>query len=470
MKDFSLSDVSGARTDAPLYRALTDAARRDAARFHMPGHKGRPLPGGLWGGMTELDVTELSYSGNLYTETDGPIREAERALAALYGAASAMLLTGGATQGVLSMLAACTTPGDTVIVHRNAHRSVFHALALLDLHPRDLFCGAVSPFGVEDGVDPVCLEEALREAPHARAVVITSPSYYGVLTDIAALAPICKRYGVKLLVDAAHGAHVPFAVPPDDASELASGGEACHPLVQGADVAVFSAHKTLRALGQSAFLLHAETVDADRLRAFTSVFGTSSPSYLLMASVDIARAGLAGEDREGWTRAAGFGCYLRKKYTYLLSNRHLRSGRSEPCRLCLYTGDGYGDALRLERERALFCEMADRTNLVLILSSSDPPDWWERLEQALSALPVRQAPPPQAPPPPVRLLTPRQALFAQAERLPLGQCAGRITCEPIAPYPPGVPLVAAGEKIDKIHLEILGKLCYTMDEPTRVVK
>ena len=453
----------------PLYDMLAASARRDTARFHMPGHKALPLPGGVWRDITALDVTELSYSGNLYTETEGPIRDAEHLLASLYGTPRALFLTGGATQGVLSMLAAVTSPGDAVLVHRNAHRSVFHALALLDLDPHYCASETVLPFGAGDGLDPSQWDAALAQTPGIRAAVVTSPSYYGVLSDIPALSAVCRRHKIPLLIDAAHGAHLPFTGTdkrPPSAQIPADG----NPVAQGADIAVFSAHKTLPALGQSAFLLASSSVDCDRLRYFTSVFGTSSPSYPLMASMDLARAELSEKGFAAWARAADFGRSLRKKYPHVLSGDHLRYGTSDPCRICLCTGDGYADALMWEREYGILCEMADSVNIVLIVTAADSPAWHTRLENAIARLPRRAFP--DIPPLPnaEKVLSPRQAMFSPSEALPLGQCAERIAGVPLAPYPPGVPLVAPGERIDKIHIEILTNLCYTIDEDIRVVK
>lgn len=442
---------------APLYDALQKAARQDSARFHMPGHKGLPLPGGVWGGLTAFDVTELSYSGNLYTETRGPIRDAEAALARLYGTENALFLTGGASQGILSMLACAAPPGSRVLIHRCAHRSVFHALALLDLHPVYIDSASVAPFYIGGGIDPALLEETLRMAPEISVFVLTSPSYYGVLSNIAALSAVCRRYNVTLLVDAAHGAHIPFT------------GAAQNPVADGADIAVFSSHKTLPALGQSAFLLCNGRVDTDRIRFFTSVFGTSSPSYPLMASLDLARADLETRGTTRWGETAAFGSYIRSKYSNLLSSSHLSHGVSDPCRLCLCTGDGYTDALALEREHQIFCEMADIYNIVFILTPEDKPEWHTRLDKAIAALPVRDTKPLPPTPPPVIMLSPREAMLSLHETVPLNASCGRIAAAPIAPYPPGVPLVAPGEKIDKTHLVILEKMCYTVDEDIRVV-
>jgi hypothetical protein len=294
---------------------------------------------------------------------------------------------------------------------------------------------------------------------------VTSPTYYGVLSDIAALAGVCRRRGVRLLVDAAHGAHVPFT------------GAQENPVALGADMAVFSAHKTLPALGQAAFLLCGAEADTERLRRFTSVFGTSSPSYPMMASLDLARAALADGGAARWRETAGFGELFHVKHSKVLAKNDIPTGGIDPCRLTVFTGNGYADALRLERELGVRCEMADARNIVFILTPEDLPEWRERLDKALGQLGTENTRPCGATlftkeggeggggGMPEVVLTPREALFAASETVPPAQAAGRVAAAPIAVYPPGVPLVAPGERIDKIHLDILENLCYTEDVP-----
>ncbi len=429
-----------------LLDALNACAARRTARFHMPGHKGvLPPP---FDAVAPIDFTELDATGNLYTEENGAIREAEARAAALYGAQSCLFLTGGATQGVFAMLAASTSPGDTVLIDRTCHKSVFHAMAMLDLRPVYLRRAVIEPFGIGDGL------EAKEPLPESACLLVTSPTYYGVRSDLAALAALCHRRGMRLLVDAAHGAHLPMLEP--------------QPFL--ADIAVYSAHKTLAALGQAAFLLAGPGVDAARLRDYTSVFGTSSPSYPILASLDGALSGGARADALSWQRTAAFAEGLRAKLSCVLAGGHVGSGGIDPTRLCVYTGDGYASALRWERELGVVCEMADARNVVLILTPSDGEEALARLERALEGLSgvvASDAPPG---PLPESVMTPREAFFAERETVSLGRAAGRIAARAVAPYPPGAPLVAMGEKFDKVHVDILKSLWYNEDELIDVVR
>ena len=424
-----------------LTRALERFSAEGNHRFHLPGHKG-VLPPPL-DGAARIDMTELRRTGNLYTEADGLIRRAERRCAALYGASSAQFLTGGSTQGILAMLGAVTRPGDTVAVDRGCHRSVYAAMALLDLTPRYLTRERLEPCGVGAALEPSPLPE------ETVCMVLTCPTYYGVRSPNRDWRTASGR-PVPVLVDAAHGAHLPF---------LSHG--AASPL-DGAHMAVCSAHKTLPALGQAAFLLLSEAADAERLRDMTALFGTASPSYVILASMDGAFAALE-QGRDPWAETAAYAAALRADYPSLLAETPDLA--LDAARLCLHTGDGFRDALRLEREWGILSEMADNENVVLILSSSDPPESRAALRRALEGLALGRGilpytgrlPPLPLPQPALRL---RDALFAPAERVRLADAAGRAAARPLAPYPPGIPLVAPGEIIDKNHIEILCGLCY----------
>ncbi|MDR0670961.1 MAG: DegT/DnrJ/EryC1/StrS family aminotransferase [Oscillospiraceae bacterium] len=442
----------------PLYDALAARAARDQARFHMPGHKGYPI-GALWGEITAVDFTELSDTGDLYRGNDGPIRAAERLYAEAYGAGDCLFLTGGSTQGVLAMLAAFARPGDTVLVDRNAHASVHHALALLDLHPVWLFSQIIEPFGVSGGLPARTLEMALVAHPEAVCALVTTPTYHGVQSDLVALSATARRHGVPLLADAAHGAHLPYV-----------DGQA-GPTAQGAAAACLSAHKTLPALGQAAFLLTADPRDTGRLRDGARLFGTASPSYVLMASLDLARDYMARQGRAQLAEVVQWADRWRDQ-----PGGPFLTGAVDPARLCLFTGRGAGDAAWLEQACGVVCEMADARNVVFLLSALDSARDLDRLSAALHTLWRDRPPPAVAPtlrppdwPPPFAALSPRQAFFARHVICPLAASVGRPAARAIAPYPPGVPLVAPGELIDKNHTELLYQMGYDGNTPVCVV-
>ena len=420
--------------DTPLYTALTQLAGRDPLRLHMPGHKGRfPFPG--WQAAA-LDFTELPPTGNLYLP-GGPIDAAQALWAEAWGVETCQFLTGGSTQGLHAALLLACPPGSTLLADRNSHKAVTNAMALLDVRP--VWLMEKTPEGVE---------RALTKHQEARAVLITSPDYYGRLYDVAGIAQVCRRLGAVLVVDGAHGAHLPFL------------GE--NPF-RDADLTVSSAHKTLPALGQAALLTANGRFSAGELRRAAAIHGTSSPSYVIMASLDLARAFLQGEGKRRYQEISREVAALRQTFPAL------REGPLDPGRLTLTVKN----ALEVQKQlmaRDIWPEMADMCHVVCILTCCNTREDLARLRAALTELDVRPGdPPPPLPPLPQAVCTPRTALFSPAQTLPLSLCEGRVCAGQIAPYPPGVPIVAPGERIEKKHLAYLQKIGYNMEEGARVL-
>ena len=245
----------------PLCDILKNYAARNPARFHMPGHKGGPLPLPELSAAAALDVTEIPGTGNLYLAGE-PFDSAQKPWAERFGFDHCQFLTGGSTMGIHTGLSLLCAPGDQILVDRNCHRAVFNAMALLDLEPVYLERPWLAGEGVPGPLDPALVEKKLTEYPEIKTACITSPTYAGVLSDTAAIGALLHGRGGKLFVDGAHGAHLPFL-----------GVDA----FSGADGVVVSAHKTLPALGQSA-LLFTRGFAPDLVRLRASVYGTSSPS------------------------------------------------------------------------------------------------------------------------------------------------------------------------------------------------
>lgn len=443
--------------NAPLYEALQALASRDTLRFHMPGHKGKPIFE-AYAGVFALDFTETYDTGNLY-EGVGPIREAERCAASYYGAADCHFLTGGSTQGVQAMLCTAAASGGTVLLDRTAHKSAVSACALFDLIPHFVYPLTTPPFGFGGLLSLTDTENALRAHPEAEAMLVVSPNYYGVLQNIPALAALCHRYGKRLLVDAAHGAHLPAVGIPS-------------PVAQGADAAILSAHKTLPCLGQGALLLLGQGIDGKALRAAESMVGTSSPSYTVMASIDLARAWLEGEGGNAYAYVArevtSLRAWLRENTVFLPlegPEPHL-----DPCRLTLccarteLTGRALAD--RLYAEYGIACEMADDRNAVFIMTGADSTVDLLRLRRALHhcSRGRKAASEPDAMPDlphSARVISVRDAWFSPRRSTPLTEAEGLVCARPVTPYPPGIPVLWPGEKITAAHIEFLTKRCYT---------
>lgn len=422
----------------PLYDALVRYAAGDPLRFHMPGHKGKPLPAPELAQVSRLDVTEITPTGNLY-QAGAPFDEAQRLWAEQVGFDHCQLLTGGSTMGIHTGLTLLCQPGEEILIDRNCHRAAFHAMALLDLKPVFLERPWLAEHNLVGHFSPEIVEKTLAERPNIKTVCITSPTYAGLLSDIPAIANIVHAHGGKLFVDGAHGAHLSFL-----------GIDA----FRGADGVVVSAHKTLPAMGQTA-LLFTNGIDPEQVRRTAAIYGTSSPSYPLMASMDVARQWLL-DNPQAYRRTAERVAELRARFPSLGDDLPL-----DPTRLTIKVKDGPAFARALE-DMGIFPEMEDGGHVVFICTAQDTQADFTRLEGALTALSSQMGECIPLPPPPMpqRAMTIREAQFAPFVTLPLNQCEGRVAACSLAPYPPGVPVVAPGEIISKKELSYFQKIGY----------
>lgn len=427
-------------TTAPLWDALNALADTHPLRMAMPGHKGKQIPG-LPPELARLDWTELPPTGNLYG-ADSVVQEVERAWAEFWGADSCLFLTGGSTQGIHTMLRLADS--ETILVDRVSHRSIHTGLALLGIEPVWLNRPWLREAGVTGPVEPELVERMLLAHPECGAVCVTSPTYYGVCSDIAALSAVCHRHGARLLVDGAHGAHL-FLLQSEN------------PYL-GADLVTVSAHKTLPAPGQSA-LLFGQGYSMDQLGEASQIFATSSPSYPMMAALDFLRPWLEQEGISDYRRVAEAVQRLRAHYPSLTE----QDAPLDPTRLTLCVADGDGTEAALQRQN-IWPEMADRGHVVFILTGSDTEEDLQRLESGLDALGLAEQKRPvsslSSPPIPRRYCSPREAFLAPRERVPMNRTLGRVAAEQLAPYPPGVPVVAPGEIIDEKVLAYLTQVGY----------
>lgn len=432
--------------NTPLYDALTAFAARDPLRMHMPGHKGKPLLG--LDNLAAIDFTELPPTGNLF-DGGGAIGEAEELWAEVFHMDSCLFLTGGSTQGVLAALTLACNPGDTVLLDRGSHRSAYNALALLDLKPVYLDRPWLDQAGVTGPISPERVEEQLTAHPEIKALCLTSPTYYGVLSDLPALAEVMHRHGGVLVVDGAHGAHLPF---------LGDYG------LNAADLLVVSAHKTLPAPGQTALLFSNGTFSHADLRRAGSIYGSSSPSYAMMAALDLCRAHMLEGGADAYRKTAEEVDRLRNTFPALTEE----VAPLDPTRLVVCAPDGCAAQDALEG-RNVWPEMADGGHVVFIPTCADGRSDFARLEEALRQVDLGPCPGYPAPPePPEMVLTPRQALFAPRKSLPLEQAEGQVAACQVAPYPPGVPVIAPGERVDKKSIAYLKQIGYNTLEDVSV--
>lgn len=446
----------------PLYDTLRHFANQNPVLLCMPGHKGGEVhPVGST--FTRLDFTELPPTGNLY-EPGGPIEAAEQRWAEWWNMDSCLFLTGGSTQGIHAALLCAARPGETVLTDRMSHRSVHSGFALLDLRPRWLERTWLPEAGVAGPLTREQVEQALCTGEKVKTVCITSPTYYGVLSDVPGIARVCHAHGARLLVDAAHGAHLPIFSPG---------------IYDQADLVVCSAHKTLRAPGQSALLFAGQGITLDQLREASMLVATSSPSYPMMAALDWVRAqyhsrsGLERLTVRYYRQAAQAVEELRRDYPSLTEE----DAPLDPTRFTLCVEDGFALERALQ-ERNIYPEMADRGHVVCIFTDCDcvgnrnyirrGRESAAQLRKALDELGLKgaQRPAGSMPPPPSpgeQAMPPRQAVFGDRERLPLASAAGRIAAEQLAPYPPGVSVIAPGERIGKKALCYLEQIGYNKE-------
>ncbi len=417
----------------PLYTALIELNKKNQLSFHMPGHMdGRALPG--FGPIAGIDTTEVPESDNLFLPA-GVIAEAQRAAAAFFGVKDTRFIVNGSSGGILAMVTAVVGDGQKIICDRFCHRSFISALIQSGAAPVWVRPELLAGGAMWGGVDPAAIEAAISDNPDAAAVYITSPNYFGLSSDVEAIADIAHRHGLPLLVDAAHGAHYGLSpLLPPAAANL------------GADIVVTSAHKTLPALTQSAFM-HING-SFPKLDYTLRLHQTSSPSYILMASLDFARALMEEKGGELWTAAA-------ENVAEVFPDQLNIPGRyvkyKDPCRLVLPTvGDPFAAAEELRMKHNISVECCYGGGIVCIVSSVHRADELMRLKRCVDEINSAAAPAKPlaiAPGMSRAAMTPRQAFMAPSEEIPLSEADGRICAMEAVVYPPGTAQLIPGEII-----------------------
>lgn len=423
----------------PIVDFVRDYAAREVTRFHMPGHKGKPFLG-----VEGIDITEVSGADVLY-DAAGIIAESEHNATALFGSAHTYYSTEGSTLAIKAMLSlvAMSLPRGTrphFLAARNAHKSFLYGAALLDADVTWLY-PARAVHLCECPLTPDDVKSALlgcENRPHA--VYLTSPDYLGNVADVAGIAAVCDAHGVPLLVDNAHGAYLQFLSP------------SCHPIALGAAMCADSAHKTLPVLTGGAYLHISQKAPEcylENARNALSLFASTSPSYLVLQSLDLCNAYLASGYPE--RLAACTERVARVKTALAAHGFSVLEG--EPLKIVIKAGEsGYtGEALAaVLREHAIEPEFADAEYLVLMCTPENGEEELARLQAVLCALKVGKPFEAYAAPQihPVSVLSVREALLSPAETLPISQALGRIAAAPAVSCPPAVPIVVAGEQID----------------------
>lgn len=418
--------------NTPVADFVQRYAKAGTARLHMPGHKGR-----CFLGCEPWDITEIHGADALY-EAEGILAESEQNAAALFGSQRTCYSTEGSSQCIRAMLylAVAASGSHTVVAARNVHRAFVSAAALLDLEIRWLWpeesrslCGCP--------ISPAQLEETLHSLPEPPAAVyLTSPDYLGGMAEIPALAQVCHQHGTLLLVDNAHGAYLRFLQP------------SLHPLDLGADLCCDSAHKTLPVLTGGAYLHLSPTAPAQLAplaKSALGLFGSTSPSYLTLASLDLCNRYLAEGYPQRLAKAVERLAELRER----LTAAGWRVEPSDPLRVTVAAPRGVtGQELAGQlRRQGVECEYADRDFLVLMATPENTPEELAHAAAALGQCPG-EANPPQLPlARGERACSIRQAAFAPRETVDAAHSLGRVCGLPTVGCPPAIPIAVSGERI-----------------------
>ena len=439
-----------------LYRALENYSREDYYPFHMPGHKRNPgtvdtkLP-------FDRDITEIEGFDNLH-HPEGILKESQEAAAEVYGTRECYYSINGSTAALLAAVSAAVPGNGQILVARNCHKAVYHALYLRNLTPTYVYPQMDKKWWINGGISPDKVERALAANPEIKAVLITSPTYDGVVSDIGKIAEIVHRHEIPLIVDEAHGAHFHFSnYFPVSAADL------------GADLVIQSFHKTLPAMTQTAVLHNcSERVDSRLIRRFMGIYQSSSPSYILMSSIDACMDKL---EREGDEMFRVFTENLEKARVRLGKCKYIRLVTPEVCecqrvfdfdrsKILLSTVNSSLNGRQLHRilreEFHLEMEMEAENYVLALAAVGDTEEGFRRLCEAVEeierreSLKYREETEEKEPVKNSRMkqvMRISQAMDAECERYCLDECIGRISAEFAYLYPPGIPLLVPGEQI-----------------------
>ena len=469
-----------------LLERLTEYAGSDAYPFHMPGHKRREIPDGIPGGFPDpygIDITEIDGFDNLH-HAEGILKDAMETAAAIYGADRSWYLVNGSTCGILSAVFAATENGGKLLTARNCHKAVYHAICLNRLEAEYLYPEEITEFRINGGiraedVRKALEKDALRCAGNSgdvrgkitkiQAVLITSPTYEGVVSDIRAIADAAHEYGIPLIVDEAHGAHLEYA-------------DQCHSfpksaLEYGADIVIQSLHKTLPCFTQTAILhVKGKLVDQDRISRYLSMFQTSSPSYLFMAGMERCIRYMDGDGRNEMIRYEKRlerfmermeGLQVLEVLDREICGKYRTVAGWDPSKIVVSTmraEDFHGEELAetLRRKYHLEMEMTAPEYVIAMTSLMDTEEGFERLGTALLEIDGvlrrgmesgrKEKAASETPEGlesklshPVRRMLICEAMDADTERTAFQDTVGKVSAEFVYLYPPGIPIIAPGE-------------------------
>lgn len=454
----------------PIYEALQQMKRDRLVPFDVPGHKhgkGNPeLTNFLGEKCMSIDVNSMKPLDNLCHPVS-VIKEAEQLAADAFNAAHAFFMVGGTTSSVQSMIMASVKAGEKIIMPRNVHRSAINAMILTGAIPIYVNPEVDKRLGISLGMSIDQVKQAIIDNPDAKAILVNNPTYYGICSNLKEIVRLAHEHNMLALVDEAHGTHFYFS---DDLPMSA--------MEAGADMASVSMHKSGGSLTQSSFLLLGPNVNADYVRQVINLTQTTSGSYLLMVSLDMSRKNLALNGKETFSKVRRLAHYAREEINqigdYYAYCRELINGDSvydfDVTKLSIFTLDvglaGIEVYDLLRDEYGIQIEFGDIGNVLAYISVGDSEANIERLVGALSEIRRRfkkdrsgmldhEYINPEV------VISPQAAFYGEKESLPLMQSVDRVCSEFVMCYPPGIPILAPGEKITK---EILDYIQYAKDK------
>ena len=445
----------------PLFSAIREYDEKHPAYFRIPGHRYEngidPLFRQAVGdGIFKMDLTETYLTDDLHNAS-GPIKEAEDLASELWESDYTHFLVNGSTCGNQTMIITTANNGQTVCIPRNAHKSALMGLTLGGGRPVYIMPQIEEEWGLHGGITPAQVEDMFEKYPECRGVMVVSPTYYGITSDLEGIAKVCHAHGAVLMVDEAHGAHCYF-------SDLLPKGA----MQAGADMCVQSIHKVTGSFTQSSMIhVKSKIVDRSFLEANLHLVQSTSPSYLLMASLDMARHDMAMRGAKMVDDASRLAIAARAEINTIKGIRCAgkelegRAGiyRLDETRLTISAAElgikGFDLKKMLFFDYSVDVELADYRNVLAIVTFANTKEDLDRLVAALKDIAEKNRdgkPLPKArqlPPQPEYVISPREAYFAKKKRIPWAEAVGKISAEMIAPYPPGIPLIYQGERMSQ---------------------
>lgn len=433
--------------NTPLKRALDEYIRQDYVRLHMPGHKGASIS--PFGELMAYDVTEVEGTDSLF-EDDGPLKELEEIFTRLYDTKGTVMSAGGSTLCIQAMLRMVAKKEGRILAGRNIHAAAVNAMALLGLEPvwvypnrkqEERLIGEISPDEIRSVLEKEKQEGTLDSLC---AVYVTSPDYFGVMSDIRSIAQIAHEYGLPLLVDNAHGAHLHFLK------------EEYHPMQLGADLCCDSLHKTMPALTGAALLHTSDAKYCPQMKGAMTVFGSTSPNYLIMLSMDSTAAFLMQDGAERIQQTVTRCEELRQKAR---EKGFVLPQHCDPMRLTLpLAGTGWDaqNFRKLLRKHKIMEEYLSDSGCVLLFSPFNREEDFKRTEALLDEVLIQKQPFTAFPiVPSGKVMSLREAFLSPKESVPVEKAEGRIAAQVKITCPPGIPLVMPGERLHKEIIKIL---------------